>query len=60
MIYYSNYCDHKMLRIFYEGVMFDYDHCDYRAFFQHSINTHIISVPKVIRYNYNQSESRPI
>ena len=58
--YDSNYCDHKILIIFYEGVMFYYDYYDYRAILQHSITTHIPSEPLVIRYNYNQSENRPI
>ena len=60
MKYYSNYCDHKMLKIFYEEVIFDYNHCDYRAILQHSIITHITSVPQVKRYNYNQFANRPI
>ena len=58
--YYSNYCDHKMLIIFYEGVIFDYNHGNYRAILQHSISTHITSVTQVKSNNYNQFENRPI
>ena len=49
-----------MLIMFYEGVMFYYDHYDYRAILQHSISTHITSVTQVKSNNYNQFENRPI